>query len=101
MVTSHSGGQVEFRCDGCLVSLTDASRLRTWPSRDAALDELVLAHGWGWVDGRLRCARCLRAAACEITGHAYGSWSDVGPDQLRRRCCQVCSQTQQAPSYVA
>lgn len=102
MVTTNERGRVEVRCDGCLSAPISALGIRTWPTRTDAVAELVgPAHGWGWVDGRLRCAACARAAGCDIVGHDYGAWTETTDARLLDRTCRACGTHDRAPRYVA
>lgn len=102
MVTTNERGHVEVRCDGCLSAPASALGIRTWPARSDAIAELIgPAHGWAWVDGRLRCARCARAAACDVTSHSFGNWTPNDAGTLAERTCTVCNTQEHAPRYVA
>lgn len=101
MVLRNGLGRVEIRCDGCLRSPVSGSGIPTWDVPADARAELVSPdHGWSWVDGRLRCTRCARVAACQVAGHSFGQWQVQAVDGLAVRVCRACGLDEHAPAYV-
>jgi hypothetical protein len=101
MVLRNGLGRVEIRCDGCLRAAATTAGIRSWDvPADARADLVGPQHGWSWVDGQLRCARCARVAACQVVGHTFGRWEAQADDGLAVRVCRACGLDEHAPAYV-
>jgi hypothetical protein len=94
---------VVVRCDPCGRSAFDSGDGGDFDNEahfdtiEAALEAVQEAE-WIVVGDRVTCSRCAEQASCDLTGHEWSSWYDVGPHDFRggiyvgkRRICWRCN----------
>lgn len=93
---------VVVRCDPCGRSAFDSGDGGDFDN-EAHFDtvemalETVQESGWIVVGDRVTCSRCADKAECDLTGHDWSSWNEVGPYPHKgglyvgkRRVCWRC-----------